>query len=146
MTTMGRRPRFKRLRDDEFRLRQRAFGGVDQHDDAIDHVEDAFDLAAEVGVARRIDDVDVRALPLDAGALRENGDAALALEVVGIHRPLGHLLVLAERAGLLQKLVDECRLAMVDVRDDRDVAKGHFKPELWKRHGLCRCGAISART
>ena len=63
------------------------------------------------------------------GALGEDGDAALALEVVGIHGALGNLLVLAEGAGLLQQLVDQCRLAMVDVRDDRDVAKGHFKPE-----------------
>ena len=78
----------QRLGDHELGLRQRAFGGVDQHDDAVDHVEDALDLAAEVGVARRVDDVDARVLPDDRRALGEDGDAALALEVVGVHRAL----------------------------------------------------------
>ena len=44
-------------------LRHGAFGGVDEEEDAVDHPEDAFDLAAEVGVARRVDDVDLDALP-----------------------------------------------------------------------------------
>ena len=48
----------ERLGDHELGLRQRALGGVDQHQRAVDHVEDALDLAAEIGVARRVDDVD----------------------------------------------------------------------------------------
>ena len=40
-------------------------------------------------------------------------------------RPLLDLLVVAERAGLLQQPVDQGRLAVVDVRDDRDVAQVH---------------------
>ena len=44
------------------------------------------------------------------------------LEVVRIHGALGDALVFAERARLLQKLVDERRLAVVDVGDDGDVA------------------------
>ena len=100
-------------------------GGVDQHDDTVDHVEDALDFAAEVGVARRVDDVDARALPHERGALGEDRDAALAFQIVGIHGALDDALVLAKRARLFQKLVDERRLAMVDVRDDRDVAELH---------------------
>src|SRR5262249_52393597 len=64
-------------------------------------------------------------LPLHRGGLGEDGDAALAFEIVGVHRPLGNLLVLAERAGLLQQAVDEGGLAMVDVGDDGDVAEVH---------------------
>ena len=79
----------QRLGDDELGLRQRAFGGVDQHDGAVHHVQDALDLAAEIGVARRVDDVDARAVPDDRGALGEDGDAALALQVVAVHRALG---------------------------------------------------------
>jgi hypothetical protein len=88
-------------------------------------VEDALDLAAEIGVAGRVDDVDARVLPVDRGRLGEDGDAALLLEIVGIHRAFGHALVLAERAGLLEQFVDQRGLAMVDVRDDRDVAEFH---------------------
>ena len=36
-TTIGRRPRAQRLGGDELGLRHRAFGGVDQQDDAVDH-------------------------------------------------------------------------------------------------------------
>ena len=64
-------------------------------------------------------------LPDDRGRLGENGDAALALEVVGIHHPLGDALVVAEGARLLQEPVDQRRLAVVDVGDDGDVAKLH---------------------
>ena len=121
----GLQPHLQRLRHHELGLRQRAFGGIDQHQSAVDHVEDALDLAAEIGVAWRVDDVDAGALPEDGGRLGEDGDAALALEVVGIHGALGHALVLAERAGLLEQPVDEGGLAMVDMGDDGDVAKLH---------------------
>ena len=119
----GLEPDLERLRHHELGLRQRAFGGVDQHQRAVDHVEDALDLAAEIGVAGRVDDVDAGVLPEDRGRLGEDGDAALALEVVGIHGALGHALVLAEGAGLLQQPVDQRGLAMVDMGDDGDVAK-----------------------
>ena len=121
----GLEPDLERLGHHELGLRQRPFGGIDQHQSAIDHVEDALDLAAEIGVARRVDDIDARVLPEDRGHLGEDGDAALALEVVGIHGALGDALVLAERAGLLQQPVDQRGLAMVDVGDDRDVAQIH---------------------
>src|SRR5262249_21786211 len=83
------------------------------------------DLATEIGVARRVDDVDAGALPEDRSDLGENGDAALAFEIVGIHRTFGHPLVVAERAGLLQQAVDQGGLAMVDMGDDGDIAKMH---------------------
>ena len=61
----------------------------------------------------------------DRGRLGENGDAALVFEIVGIHGALGDALVVAEGAGLLEQLVDERGLAMVDVRDDRDISQFH---------------------
>ena len=121
----------QRLADHELGLRHRPFGRVDQHDRAVDHRQDALDLAAEIGVAGRVDDVDAHVLPHDRGRLGENGDAALALEVVRIHDPLGDALVVAERARLLQEPVDERRLAVVDVGDDGDVAKLHGENRLF---------------
>ena len=59
---------------------------------------------------------------MDRGVLRENGDAALALELVAVHRALGDALVRAERAALVQHRVDERGLAVIDVGDDGDVA------------------------
>ena len=125
MTTIGFSPILSALDDHELGLRQRPFGGIDQHQRAVDHVEDALDLAAEIGVAGRVDDVDAGVLPEERGHLGEDGDAALALQVVGIHRALGDPLVLAERAGLLQQAVDQGGLAVVDVGDDGDIAQIH---------------------
>ncbi len=130
-------PDLKRLADDELGLRQRAFGGVHQHQHAVDHVENALDLAAEIGVAGRIDDIDARILPQDGGDLGQDRDPALALELVRIHRALGHPLVIAESAGLLQQPVHERGLAVVDVCDDGDVAQRHESV----RNGV-RSGAI----
>ena len=114
------------LLGDESRLRHRPLDGIDQQQDAIDHPQHAFDLAAEVGVPRRIDDVDVHDAVFvriaDGAVLREDRDAALALDVVAVHHPLADVLVLGERPRLHEQLVDERRLAVVDVRDDRDVA------------------------
>ena len=122
----GLQPHLQRLRHHELGLRQRTLGGVDQHQGAVHHVEDALDLAAEVGVAGGVDDVDAGALPLDRGRLGQDGDAALALEVVGIHGAFDLALVLAVDARLLQQPVDQRGLAVVDVGDDGDIAKVHF--------------------
>jgi hypothetical protein len=105
-------------------LRHRALDRVDQEQHAVHHRQHALDLAAEVGVAGGIDDVDVRAAVADGAVLGEDGDAALALEVIRVHDPLLHVLVRGEGARLLQQLVDQRGLAVVDVGNDRDVAPG----------------------
>ncbi len=71
----------------------------------------------------------------DGGVFGEDGDAALALELVGVHDALGEGLVGAEGAGLAEKLVDEGGLAVVDVGDDGDVANGAHRvfPDSWRR-------------
>ena len=58
-TTIGCRPSFSAFMRDEPRLRHRPLDRVDQQQHAVDHAEHALDLAAEVGVARRVDDVDL---------------------------------------------------------------------------------------
>ena len=115
------------LLGDKARLRHRAFDGVDQQHHAVDHAEHAFDLAAEVGVAGGVDDVDVVVAVHDGGVLRQDGDPALPFQIVGVHHPLVNRLVVAEGAGLFEELVDQRGFAMVDVRDDGDVAElaGH---------------------
>ncbi len=112
---------FQRLLEDEAGLRHRPLDGVHQQQAAVRHVEHALDLAAEVGVPRRIDDVDLDAAIDDGGVLGEDGDAALALQLVGVHDQLADLLVLAEDLALLEQTVHQSGLAVVDVGDDGDV-------------------------
>ncbi len=123
------------LLGDESRLRHRAVDGVDQQQHRIDHGQHALHLAAEVGVARGIDDVDAVIVPGDRGVLRQDGDPALALLVIGIHHPLGQLLVRGELAGLAQELVDQRGLAMIDMGDDGDVSELHVGRDLDCRRG-----------
>ncbi len=99
MTTMGVRLGFEGLGEHVAGLRQRAFGGVDEEDDAVDHLEGALDLAAEVGVAGGVDDVDLGVVVVEGGVLGQDGDAALFFEVVGVHDALGDGLVGAEGAA-----------------------------------------------
>ena len=113
----------QRLLQDETGLGHAALGRIDQQQNAVDHLQNALDLAAEVGVARGINDVDLDALVLAGAVLGQNGDAALTLNIAGVHNALGHLLVGAESTGLLQHLVDQRGLAVVNVSDDRNIAE-----------------------
>src|ERR1700682_5659287 len=66
---------------------------------AVDEPQPALHLSPEIGMPRGVDDVDLHAAIVDRGVLGEDGDALLALQIVGVHRPLLHLLVGAERSG-----------------------------------------------
>ena len=134
ITTIGGQLGFERLHQHVAGLRQRAFAGVDQQHDAVHHLERALDFAAEIAVAGRIDDVDLDAVVADAGGLGEDGDAALALQVVGVHDALDDVFVGAEDAALVEHGVHERGLAVVDVRDDGDVANALVLN--WGRSGL----------
>ena len=94
---------FESLAEHEARLRLRAVGGVHHQEHAVNHVHDALDLAAEVGVAGSVHDVDVVVLVFERGVLGADGDAFLALEVHGVHEAFlrGLVLVEAERPRLL---------------------------------------------
>ena len=74
-------------------------------------------------MAGRVDDVDLDAVIAHAGGLGQNGDAALALQFVGIHHALDIVLVFAEDAALIQHGVHQRGLAVIDVRNDGDIAR-----------------------
>jgi hypothetical protein len=76
-------------------------------------------------VAGRVHDIDADVVPLHRGCLGEDGDAAFAFQVVGIHGALDHTLIVAVSAGLLEQAIHECGLAVVDVSDNRDVTEIH---------------------
>ena len=122
MTTMGGSLASSALLQHVAGLRQRAFAGVHQQHDAVDHLERALHFAAEIAVAGRVDDVDLDAVVAHAGDLGEDGDAALALQVVGVHDALDVLLMCAEDAALVEHGVHQRGLAMIHVGDDGDIA------------------------
>src|SRR5206468_326411 len=112
----------KRLAQHVTSLRQRPFARVYQQHDAVHHLQSALDLAAKVAVAGRVHNVDLGAGVEDSRVLGEDGDAALAFELVRVHHTLGERLVLAECAALAKHGVDQRGLTVVHVGDDGDIA------------------------
>ncbi len=123
--------RGQRLAQHEAGLRQRPLGRVDEQQHAVDHRQAALHLAAEVGVARRVDDVDdghrtVRVLAVHGGVLRQDRDALFLLQVTGVHQAFdGVVAAVGQCAGLPQHRIDQGRLAVIDVSDDGDVSEIH---------------------
>ena len=115
--------RLERLAQHETRLRQRALARVDEQQHSVDHCERPLDLAAEVGVTGRVDDVEDHVAVANRRVLGEDRDALLTLEIVRVHDPLVDVLVGAEGAGLPEQGVDQRGLAVVDVGNDRKIAQ-----------------------
>jgi hypothetical protein len=89
MTTIGRSSCWKAFLRHEARLRHRAFGGIDEKEHAVGHRQHALNLAAEIRVTGRVDQVDLRLLPRgvgedDGAVLRQDRDAAFAFQRIGI--------------------------------------------------------------
>src|SRR5699024_5873589 len=126
---------FQCLGQHEAGLRKGAFRGIDKQHDAINHGQAALDLAAEIGVARGVNNIDDQigaiftlALAVNRSVFGQNGNAALALLVIGVHDAVRVVAVFTECAGLLQHAVDEGGFAVVNVGDDgyiTELSGGH---------------------
>src|SRR5206468_1836108 len=88
-----------------------------------------------IGVAGRVDDVDLGPGDRQGDVLGQDGNAALPLDVVGVENALAAQLAFAEQPGLAHELIDQGRLAVVDVRDDGHITNivslhAHSLPEI----------------
>ena len=115
--------RLERLAQHEPGLGERSLARVDEQEHAVDHRQAPLDLAAEVRVARGVDDVDLHPAVAHRDVLGEDRDALLALEVVRVEDPVVDLLVVPERARLPEHGVDQGGLAVVDVGDNCHVSE-----------------------
>src|SRR5262249_19490710 len=98
---------------------------VDHQERAFAGGERAVDLVGEVHVAGRVDQIEnvilaVARPVVEPDRLRLDCDAALAFDIHGIEHLLDHLAV-GEPAGHLDQAVGQRRLAVVDMRHDREV-------------------------
>ena len=104
-------------------LRHRSFDSIDQQKAAVGHPKHALDLAAEIRMTRRVDNVELHPLVADGCGLGEDRDALLTLEIIGVQNQLADLLVGGEDARLLEQRIDQRGLAVVDVGDDCHIAQ-----------------------
>ena len=72
-------------------------------------------------MTRRVDQVELVALPVDPHVLGLDRDTALALEIHRVEVLLAHV-TRVDGAGDFEDAIGQRRLAMVDVSDDREVA------------------------
>ena len=108
-------------------LRFDALGGVDNEERALARGQRARDFIAEVDVAGRVDQIElvgvaVAGLVHHAHGMGFDGDAALPLEV-HVVEDLGLHLATGNRARQLEQAVAERGLAVIDVRNNREVAE-----------------------
>ena len=114
------------LAEHEASLGKRALRGVHKQQYPVDHLQAALNLATEVRVTGRVNDVDgdsrtIRQPVPYGGVLGEDGDAFFPLQVHRVQHPFLDSLTGTKRPGLPEHRVDQRRLAVVDVRDDRYV-------------------------
>ena len=113
--------------DVRHRLRFDALRGVDDQQRAFARGERARNFIGEIDVARRVREVQPVLLAVLRGVthrdrVRLDRDAALALEIHRIEE-LILLLALLDRAGALEQTIGKRGLAVIDVRDDAEIAR-----------------------
>ena len=108
----------QRFLQNETGLRHRTFCCVNEQNNAVDHLENTFDLTAEVCVTGSVNDVDFRVFIVDCGVFCKNGNAAFALQVIGVHDAGRGFLVFTVDAALLEQTVNQRGFAVVNVCDD----------------------------
>ena len=74
-------------------------------------------------MSRRIYNVDTIIVPTNRGVLSKNRYPTLSLLVVRVHDPFSALTLPIKRPRLLKQAINEGCLAVVYVRDNRDISK-----------------------
>ena len=106
-------------------LRFHALRGVHHQQRALAGLQAAGDLVGEIHVAGGVDEVQlipvaVVGAVIEADGVGLDGDAALALQVHGVEHLLHHF-ALGKRPGDFEQTVRQRGLAVIDVRDDREI-------------------------
>ena len=112
---------------DGHRLRLHTGNSAQHENRAVENSQRAFDLDRKIDVARRVDDVDEVVIPLAVGRGRLDGNAALALQVHGIHRRPDTVFPFdvvdhADPLRVKENSLGQRRLARIDVRANSDVS------------------------
>ena len=105
----------------KFSLRHGTLEGVHKKNNAVYHLQHTLYLAAEVRMAWSVDDIDFYTLVMNCGVFGENRNAALTLNIVGVHDTFLDFLILTENTALFQKLVNKCCFTVIDMGDNGHV-------------------------
>ena len=112
----------KSLSQNVLGLRHRTLKGIYQQQNTINHVQYTLNLAAEISMARGINNIYLGALIHDSSILGKNSNTALTLQIARVHNALCYLLVGAENMALLQHSINQGSLAMVDMGNNSNIS------------------------
>ncbi len=112
---------FKGFLKHETGLRHAAFKSINKKKDTVRHVQHPFDLTSEVTMSRSVYNVYLDTFIGDRHVFSQNGDASFSLDVVVVENQLAQILRLTHQISLIDHPVHESCLAVIDVRDERDV-------------------------
>jgi hypothetical protein len=118
-------------------LRLDPLGRVHQQDGPLARHQAPGHLVGEVDVPGRIDQVQLEFVVGARGRVRQpdglglDGDASLALEVHAVQVLLPHL-ALGHGVGQLEEPVGQCRLAVIDMGHDAEVADARLVHGRWQ--------------
>ena len=118
-------------------LWHRTLGCVNQQKRTVSHLQNTLYLAAEVSVARGVNNVDFDALVLNRDVLCQNSNSALTLLIIGVQNSLLNLLVLAECIGCLKHLVNHGGFTVVNVGDDSNISDVVLTHKSLSLEGMC---------
>jgi hypothetical protein len=113
--------------EEERRLGLDTLDRGDDEDGTVEDAEDALDLRDEVGVARRIDEVDGQVAEPERGHGRADRDPALAFELerVGLGGAGVDAADVVDRAGREEQPLGESGLTRVDVGEHAEIERTH---------------------
>ena len=114
---------FQRLLQYETGLGHTSLGGVNKQDNAVHHFQYALHLAAEVRVTRCVDNIYLHAVIHHRRVFCKDSNTSFTLQIIRVHDSLGHVLVLPERASLLEHFVHQSSLAVVYVSNNSYVSQ-----------------------
>ena len=118
-TDNDRMIQFQSLLQNELSLWHGTFKGVHHKDDPIHHLENTFNLSAEVRMAWGIDDINLYPVISNCCIFGEDCDATFPLDIIGVHYTLHHFLVFPECTTLFEQFVHQSGFTMINMGDDR---------------------------
>ena len=113
----------KSLFKHETGLRHATLKRVNEQKNRVDHLQNTFNLAAEIGVSGGVNDINFYVVIIKTGMLGKNSYSAFTFNVVGVHYSVFNVFILAEGARLFKKLVDDGCFTVVNVGNYGDISK-----------------------
>ena len=120
-TDDNRQIQLQSLAQYETGLGHRSLESIHHKDNAVYHLQDTLYLAAEICMARGVDDVDFCVFIKYSRVFGKDRDSTLSFNGIGVHDTFSDFLICAENAALFQKLVYKGRFTVVYMGDDRNV-------------------------